>query len=1724
MINFIDEEGKQYSAIVECKKTKGVNGEKSLNGTIYTNDEILEGIGRGWRLQFEDENYCLTYVNPIDEGTRIVVEFDAVHEFFFDLSKSVVYTELNGSNTAKAYLDFIFNGSGYSYNLEVTIPAFEKESFGMKNRLDLFKDFVSSTGVEFSVSGKIVRILEKVGSNLSTIVKKGFNLNELRIEKNIGNFITYLKGYGAYNDPEDQTKGRLEVEYLSPLASIYGKLEGDPIVDERYKNTTSLTTRLKNEIESSYGVSVDIDMEDLTKAGYEYDQPHEGDYIMAINKDLGFEQKIRIMSYTTSYDTEGNIIDHDVSCGSDNLVSQATKSDNDFRKNVQAGLENAVNTANQAWISADGKNKVFTGTDEPVATNKGDIWYQVDGEKTIMKFWNGYEWQAFIDPKAVQQAADEAKAAGEEAKQAGEEAKVAGAAAQVSAEEAKALGAAAKQAGEEAKVLGNEALEAGQNAVAKATTADSNASTALANANSAVDKATQASQKADNSATTANEAKTQAANAVTNANTALTNARNAINQVTQLNSDLEDTNGQVSTITDNLNGFKQTVYTKTQTDTKIATVQSDVNGFKTSVSNTYATKSEIQGIKAGVRNYICEVAWTTKGYLATNGSVTNSNDNRVSGFIDIDASKVWIFQQFESPTSGSVYVAFYDTNKSLIGSRLTLSDGQTGTTANNAVYMRLSTPYKDTFGGRYKFEFGTVKSDWTQAPEDTQFIYTNLQTQVDQTANAVSAKADKTTVDQISGRVDTAEGNITTMAGQIKLKANQSTVDTITNRVNATEASLTLQDGKITTLTTKTDDLDTSLTSLTQDYNGFKGTVYTKSQTDTKITTVQATVDTFKTTVASTYSSKTETDSKVANVQANVDKLGTNIAYAWSADGKDRFSKIPYNQNEWSNTKKDDYTTKTISSGDVFYYFPYSNINNFKGKKATISAYLKSGSTSKVFVQIWFNSPTKGSILTKGNPVSEGISKVTVDIPADITAFNMTIANETQVSAATSVQYKMDKLEFGEYTPWTPKSTEDYDNAIPRYIGRSLKDSTNPDDYKFEVNPDRRPWTGYMQALDGTDFSKIPYNTNLWSNTSRYSYKKVTISSADVFYYFPLPNKELYAGKTVTISAYLKPTVGYAYIQCWYRSPSIPGKIEKGQYIYAGSEGLSSATFYLPADVASYNFVIMNSEVVTKETSIEYKAAKLEVGRYTPWTPNPNDSDQAPLLAIPKYIGYAPLPSDNWSDYTWNLSSEWNEVKSSTSIEQTNNAITLKADKTTLNEVTGRVTANEGKITLLSDRMNFRITNSDGSITQIDLANKVISLSGEQVNITGNTYIANGVIKEAAIADLAVSTAKIANLAVSEGKIDNLAVTNAKIASLAVDEAKIANLAVTNAKKGSLAVNNAKIADLAVTNAKIANLAVSTAKIADLAVTNAKIGSISADKINVGTLNAANVNIINLNANNITSGTITGININASTFYGTSASGTMQLNSSDLRFNTSSNSFRLDYTGINNFNSQYGNRTIGFYDEGIYIRSAAENSSYGSPNYLNSGIELYGRMSYIDFHNAPDDTSDYKARIIYNMTGQENNLFIKSNSGLVMESGAAGINVGTNVILRTNGTVQAKSTDQQTWRAFEGSVFSQRSTHSSKQDFEEINTRDLLKAVVDTDIVKYHFKDEVNRGKAENYIGFIINDDGTSPYNTSELFINRNKTGFNTTTAVGILAGAIKELYQEIEALKAKVA
>lgn len=379
MIIFLDENDVEYGALATIKATNAVNGERSITGEIISGDVVLSRIERGWRLRFEDEYYVVTYAKPIDEGKDVQVSFDAVHQFFWDFGKSSVYDQLDdGSHTFRTYLDFVFDGSGYTYDIETSlmVKAFEKQSFGYKNRLSLFNNVITSSGVEFQVNGKVVRILAKVGTDLSTVVRKNFNLNELGIEKNIGDFVTYQKGFGAYFDEEDHSKGRLIVEYTSPLASVYGKLEADPLVDERYKQQESLLEALKETVDNSYTISVSLDMEDLTRAGYHYTQPVAGDYIMAINETLGFKEKIRIVSFTSEYDVAGQLIKHTVTCndiGSVKKLSASYTQTQHQAANAEVNANTAYEFANKALVSADGKNTNYYGDAFPEDKPKGTL-------------------------------------------------------------------------------------------------------------------------------------------------------------------------------------------------------------------------------------------------------------------------------------------------------------------------------------------------------------------------------------------------------------------------------------------------------------------------------------------------------------------------------------------------------------------------------------------------------------------------------------------------------------------------------------------------------------------------------------------------------------------------------------------------------------------------------------------------------------------------------------------------------------------------------------------------------------------------------------------------------------------------------------------------------------------------------------------------------------------------------------------------------------------------------------------------------------------------------------------------------------------------------------------------------------------------------------------------------------------------------------------------------
>ena len=401
MLTFYDEKGNGYGAQVEFTTKNAVNGERSVSGTILSNDKVLSKIDRGWSFDWDGETYKVIYAKPKDEGRSLSVSFDAVHQFFYDFDHSNCYQVFNGSNRFEVYIEAIFRGSGYRYQIEAQANAIRKDNFGNASRLKMFKEVIKAAGLEFSVTGKVVRIVKKVGTDLSTVVRKNFNMNELALEKNIGGFITYKKGFGAWKDENNHNAGRYEAEYESPLARIYGRIEGEPISDERYKETGKLLERLKHDVDNSYSISVQLEMEDLTRAGYKYTQPRAGDYIMAINETIGFREKIRIVSYESSYDVTGRLLSHKVTCNDIGTVQKAITSEGSIMRSVGQSkeyAESALAIATKALVSADGKNTIYYGAekprDQPQGTlHRGDLLYLTVGEETELYFWNGAEWE-----------------------------------------------------------------------------------------------------------------------------------------------------------------------------------------------------------------------------------------------------------------------------------------------------------------------------------------------------------------------------------------------------------------------------------------------------------------------------------------------------------------------------------------------------------------------------------------------------------------------------------------------------------------------------------------------------------------------------------------------------------------------------------------------------------------------------------------------------------------------------------------------------------------------------------------------------------------------------------------------------------------------------------------------------------------------------------------------------------------------------------------------------------------------------------------------------------------------------------------------------------------------------------------------------------------------------------------------------------------------------------
>jgi len=286
MTVFKDISNNEYVADTEIKLTEGVNGEKSLTGTIYFGNDVKKKLAKGWTMVFNNEEYAIVTFRYND--TDNTVSFSAVQMFFYTLSVKAFHEKWNGSHPLNEYLNEIFKDTGYSYINETSASAFEKENWGLKDKLSLFNDIINQISAEFEVKGTTVYIKDKIGSDLSTVVRQGFNLSTAEIETDSSSFATYGVGYGAHDNVDDQNSPRLSVEYYSPLYDMYkakfGTIEAEPVDDERYKVADNLLAAVKAKVDNSWSLAITVSLLDLQNAGYPYAMASAGDSITIVDE------------------------------------------------------------------------------------------------------------------------------------------------------------------------------------------------------------------------------------------------------------------------------------------------------------------------------------------------------------------------------------------------------------------------------------------------------------------------------------------------------------------------------------------------------------------------------------------------------------------------------------------------------------------------------------------------------------------------------------------------------------------------------------------------------------------------------------------------------------------------------------------------------------------------------------------------------------------------------------------------------------------------------------------------------------------------------------------------------------------------------------------------------------------------------------------------------------------------------------------------------------------------------------------------------------------------------------------------------------------------------------------------------------------------------------------------------------------------------------------------
>jgi phage minor structural protein len=282
------------------KRYRNVSGEKTLAFLLLPteqNNHSFHMVQEESILEFDGDTYRIKQVSEKNRGQTFIKEVVAIHTFF-DLIDSHQYNLHTGSMTFQAALQFVLDGTGYTWDIVDSFLARDFENFGDDNRLALFQELMKSYQAEFTLNGTHLTFRQKIGNATDFQFRYSYNIKTINRDVNTNNLSTYIKGYGKQNEDGSYV---VQSEYTSPNAAIFGTRHAKPVRDERYTTIEGLNERLKAEIKDSPEISITLDFVDLRRAGFPYDVPGEGDDVFLVYEPMGIDVEARIMEITEEF-------------------------------------------------------------------------------------------------------------------------------------------------------------------------------------------------------------------------------------------------------------------------------------------------------------------------------------------------------------------------------------------------------------------------------------------------------------------------------------------------------------------------------------------------------------------------------------------------------------------------------------------------------------------------------------------------------------------------------------------------------------------------------------------------------------------------------------------------------------------------------------------------------------------------------------------------------------------------------------------------------------------------------------------------------------------------------------------------------------------------------------------------------------------------------------------------------------------------------------------------------------------------------------------------------------------------------------------------------------------------------------------------------------------------------------------------------------------------------